>query len=242
MDMIVERTSAQLEGMEQQFRTTTHNLANVSTTGYKRHLTTFANALAQQMGTTSRGGAGGSPIASTQIDFSQGPIRRTENPLDVAVRGDGFFVLDTPDGPRYTRDGSFRVSATGQLATSDGQLVAGENGPIVIPAWVATSQVTISQDGRVSAEGLPLGQLRLVDFEDRTALVPLGAGRFVAPEDVKPLNASGEIHQGHVEDSNVRAVDEMVNLVVLSRTYGMGMKSARMQDERVRSLLQVAMS
>ena len=165
MSEITEQVSSTIDALTQEFNIITHNLANVSTVGYKRICNAFAKALeAQQAGEEIY--SPGEIDLDSAIDFSQGGVVETGRPLDFALYGKGFFVIETPEGPFYTRNGAFRTSQTGQIVDSGGRLVAGEAGPITIPAGVGLSQLNVSSDGTISAGGAIIGKFRLVDFED----------------------------------------------------------------------------
>ena len=230
--------ASSIAGIEQRYAGITHNLANANTTGFKRVRTSFSQALQQA------GAAGtGAVAAGTQVDFTQGPLAGTGRPLDLAMTGKGFFVLETPNGPLYTRNGTFTTNAEGNLVDTQGRLVAGEAGPIVVPRSVSPSQVTVAPDGTVQAGGQTIGKLRVVDFADRAALRPEGASGFRAPANVQPQPAEKyAVTQGHLEGSNVNVTEELVGLITASRLYEANLKGVSATDERLRNLLQVAMA
>ena len=134
----IEATTSSLQALSDQYHTIAHNLANVNTAGYKRRCSSFVQLL-QQAQTLS-------DIAliadQVSIDFSQGALTRTGRSLDLGLEGKGFFVLETPEGPLYSRSGVFRTNAEGQLVDSSGRTVAGEAGPIVIPTTASTAAGT----------------------------------------------------------------------------------------------------
>ena len=250
MQTAIAATDSQIRGLQEQYEATTHNIANVTTAGYKRRITSFSALLAKQLAGTAGASTGqayealGMRVAAeTNVDFSQGPVTSTGRALDVALFGDGFLMVETPAGPLYTRHGSLRVNDAGQLTDAQGRLLAGRDGPLVLPPDVPLNEVGISPSGEVQAGGETLGTLRVMTFADKNVLQPAGATSLSAPDAVRPKDATGvTLRQRHLEQSNVNSMEEMVNLVTVSRMYEANMKSVHMQDQRVRSLLQVAMS
>lgn len=224
--------SASLNALTNEFDTIAHNLANVSTAGYKRQCSSFTKTLADQTG-----GEGGS------LDFSQGHLVETRRPLDVALHGKGFFVLETPDGPLYTRHGIFRANQNGQIVDAEGRVVAGANGPLSVPNTTDVSHITVSQDGRVSAAGAEVGQFKVVDFgEDEGKLVPAGLCCFQAPKDLRPKDAGDVVvRQGCQESSNVKMAEELVSMILVTRMYESNMKLVNVKKDTTDSVIGVAM-
>ena len=243
MSDVGTQISSSVDSLMQQFDVITHNLANVSTVGYKRMCNSFSAVLdSQQTGEAQ----GTTEIALESVfDFSQGNIIETSRPLDFALHGNGFFVIETLEGPLYTRNGIFRINQNGQIVDSEARTVAGESGPITIPADVSPSQLSVSTDGSISADGVTIGQFRLVDFpENQSELVSVGAGCFSMPnEDIQPIPAENLIvKQGYQESSNVQMVEELVNMIMVTRTYEANMKFISAQKEIGSSLIDVAMA
>ncbi len=245
----IQAVSSSLEVLGDQYRVITGNLAHASSSGYKRRVTSFAQSLASlsaagPAGPTGAGatGAGGTVVGSTGIDFSQGSLISTGRPLDVALDGAGFFSIETPNGPKFTRQGTFHLNAQGQLVDAAGGIVAGEGGPIVIPPTVSEQKVFIATDGQVYAGGQSVGKLKIVEFAQPAQLVPAGADTFTAPTGVASTPAkAARVHQGYQEASNVNTVDELVGLITVSRLYEANLKNVQAQDERMKTLLGVAM-
>ncbi len=245
-DSIAE-TGSTLEALSQQYRAIAHNLANASTAGYKRRCTTFVQDLQRQMDIGP--GADGSSVTAgevqgeTSVDFTQGALTRTGQPLDLALKGKGFFVIETTQGPRYTRNGAFRTNQEGQLVDPLGRTVAGEGGPIVIPNTVSILAIQVSKDGSVLADGRTIGKLRVVAFEDEGMLVAMGSNCFRAPSEATPNAApDAAVQQGFQEASNVRPVEELVDLIRVTRLYEANIKAMDTKDENMKNILQVAMS
>jgi len=161
----------------------------------------------------------------------------------VALEGKGFFVIETPAGQRLTRNGVFRLNGNRQIVDSRDRPVAGEGGPITIPPSVNPETVRIGSDGTVSAGGEEIGKLRIMSFQDLSVLRPIGQGEFLAGPDAEGEMAPDvRVHQGHREASNVNLIEEMVAMITTTRLYEAGLKTISTRDERMGSLLRVAMS
>jgi len=243
MSETIDQVSSSIDALTREFEIITHNLANVSTVGFKRRCNAFSRALdAQQAGTETY--SPGAVDLNAVFDFSQGGIVETGRPLDVALYGKGFFVIETPEGPRYTRNGMFGTSPNGQIVDSLGRTVAGEAGPITIPNNVGPSQLNVSSDGSISASGTAIGKFSLVDFgDDNSKLVPAGDSCYRMPEpDIQPVPAENiVVKQGYQEASNVKIVDELVDMIMVSRLYEANMKFITAQKDASNSLMSVAM-
>jgi flagellar basal-body rod protein FlgG len=242
MDATFETISSGVSALSRRYEAITHNMANANTAGFKRRVNSFSRVLDQM---TRAGGPSqeivGKVEAGTYIDHSQGALANTDRPLDVAIEGDGFFVVETPAGPRYTRNGAFQLSVDGQLVDARGRLIAGENGPITLPVDIPNGQVQISPEGNIRLGGQDVGRIRVVQFADNDRLIPAGDSCYLAPEDMRPRDAEGvRMYQGYKENSNVNIVEEMVNLISVTRLYEANIKAAKNHDEKQRNLLQVA--
>ncbi len=239
---IAAQVSASLDALTREFDTIAHNLANVSTTGYKRRCHSFGDALASQAGT---GAATGGEEANGQsfFDFSQGTLKQTGRTLDVGLYGKGFFVIETPEGPLYTRHGVFRTNQNGQIVDAEGRTVAGTAGPLAVPAELDVSQISIGYDGRLNADGAEVGQFRIVDFpDDEDQLVAAGLNCFRAPDDVKPTDVEETVvRQGCQEASNVEMIDELVSMIMVTRTYEANVKLVNVKKDTSNSVIGVAM-
>jgi len=253
MSDIIEQVSTSLDALTQEYETITHNLANISTSGYKRRCNTFSKSLDEQMtgllgqmtGTGAETYSPGSIELNSSLDFSQGNFFETGRSLDFAISGKGFFVIETPNGPLYTRNGSFNTNQNGQIINPQGQIVAGEGGPITIPSNVEISQVSVSSDGSVSANGIPIGKFQLVDFENNeTKLVPAGDSCYRMPDkNIQPIAAENTIvKQGSQEISNVKMIEELVDMIMVSRLYEANMKFIAARKEVASSITSAAMA
>jgi flagellar basal-body rod protein FlgF len=198
-----------------------NNMANVTTAGFKARESRFqefampvarANTFKPQDRTLSF-----VVDAGTALDTSLGAVEGTGNPLDAAIKGDGFFAVQTPAGERYTRNGAFTLDAGGQLVTSDGFPVLGENGPITIGPQ--ESGLAFAPDGTVSTSQGQRGRLRMVRFENSNALRNEGANLFSASVPAQPAGATSRIESGSIERSNVKPIIEMTRLIEVNRAY-----------------------
>lgn len=243
MSEIAELIGASNEALTREFETIAHNLANVSTNGYKRRINTFSKTLAEQ-GAVNMDESGYLDEAKySTYDFTQGRMVETGRKLDFALSGKGFFVLETPEGPLYTRNGMFRINADRQLVDSEGRVVAGDSGPISIPATASIDQVNFARSGAIEANGLPVGQFLLVDFkDDETQLTSAGLNCFAAPDGAESISAEKvSVHQGFQEGSNVQLYEEMVDMMMVTRMYEANMRFSTVGKDTTRGLLNVAM-
>jgi len=243
MTDIAAQVSASLDALTTEFDTIAHNLANVSTVGYKRRCHGFAEALASQGGDASTGEIDVESSSATSIDFSQGNLKETGRTLDVGLYGKGFFVIETPEGPLYTRHGVFRANQNGQIVDVEGRVVGGVGGPLAVPAETDVSQITISYDGRISAAGAEMGRFRIVDFpENENQLMAAGLNCFRAPKDVVPTVVEDVVvRQGCQEASNVEMIDELVSMIMVTRTYEANVKLVNVKKDTTNSVIGVAM-
>lgn len=200
-----------------------NNIANLNTTGFKGGTMMFEQYLDptarhEYFPTNDRRIAFVMDRA-TLHDFRQGPVQRTESPLDVAIDGPGFFSVQTANGERYTRAGNFHLNTQGQLVTSGGQLVLGASGPIVFEQ--NDTNITIAADGTISTQNGDRGKLRMVRFANPAQLVQQGDGLWTAPAGVtpQPAEVTTRAVQGALEKSNVQAVREINRMIEVTRAY-----------------------
>jgi flagellar basal-body rod protein FlgG len=197
-----------------------NNLANVNTPGYKKDRMLFESMLAGSANPPAvPQGSTADPILqkdSVIIDYSPGTVSQTANNLDLAIEGDGFFVVSTPDGQAYTRQGNFRLSSDGTLVTPDGYPVMGQGGAIRIQG----SRVDVDGQGVLMVDGNPAGTILVMDFP-RPYNLTKSAGALFSPADPQmiPKAAPGAVRQGHLEGSNVETISEMVQMIETSRYY-----------------------
>lgn len=222
---------------EHRMNTIANNLANVNTNGYKKDclafkdtMINFAHDIIREPIANVRSTplfpdshlAARPRLAVAQTDFSQGSMHYTADPLDLAVQGNGFFKIDSPQGQFFSRNGHFVKGADGTLQTPQGWPVLGDGGNIVIPA--GTRSVQIADDGQVFADEVLIGQLTISTVNDLTALEKQGTnlyrlreGSNAAEEPAFPNGA--RVAQGFVESSNVEVVSEMVNMIEVQRQF-----------------------
>ena len=239
---------------------TSNNIANVNTVGYKKQRAEFADLFYQTMeyaGTSTSAtttsptginvGLGVRPTAVTKL-FSQGNFKETGNNLDLAITGNGFFKVQLPDGSEaYTRNGSFKVDANGQMVTSDGYPLIPN---IVIPPDAV--QISIGTDGTVSVlqagqtQSSQIGQITLTNFVNPAGLHSLGDNNYINTtasgdpiEGVAGQNGLGQIRQGFVEMSNVQLVEEMTDLITAQRAYDANSKAITTSDEMLKTVNQL---
>jgi flagellar basal-body rod protein FlgF len=191
---------------------TANNIANAATAGFHADRVTFREALAAARSPdVATVGAG-----TTRIDTQAGALQPTENPLDLALDGDGYFAVTTPNGPRYTRAGNFQLDDARNLVTADGFAVRGEGGaPINLPA--DAQSIAVSIDGTVSADGNALGKLELMRFAP--AQVKREGGSLVSATGRPLAGDPPRVRSGMLESSNVNVIRGVVDLVKVSRTY-----------------------
>jgi flagellar basal-body rod protein FlgF/flagellar basal-body rod protein FlgG len=194
-----------------------NNLANISTPGYRGQHNVFRSLLAISSALPhsplNQAVNNYSVLGDTELDQSQGNLEHTGNDLDLAIQGPGFFTVKAASGEVFTRDGNFHVSPQGQLVTTAGDAVMGENGPIQIVG----APVSISPDGTLSVNGAVAGKLKMVDFPPATQLEALGQTYYTAPDGSAKPAAHASIQQGSLESSNVNPVASAVELVTVQR-------------------------
>lgn len=224
----------------------TNNLANASSTGYKRDIIYFdldqVQNSNQQPGIqlVSEMAASNSPVLSSKhsMDFSEGSLQKTDNPLDVALEGSGFFVVQTPNGIRYTRNGNFSHDLQGQLTTREGFPVLGISGG---PINVSGEKVEINASGDVSVDGQVVDRLRLADFQQPSKLLGKeGNGLFkLIDPTVQESPSSARVWSGHLESSNVSVVSQMAELIETYRGFETYQKAVQFFDETIQKMQEI---
>jgi len=252
MDKTLRTASTGLSSQQRYVEIIANNIANVNTTGFKKVRPEFQDLLYETLrpaGNVARSGveplnevqigSGTELVATTKI-FRQGDIASTNNPLDMAINGDGFFVIRKPDGNLvYTRDGSFQLDRNGQIVTSQGYSL---DPGFTIPSDAIEIQIT--RDGVVSiltensTDATVLGQIELARFINSTGLKSIGDNFYQeTPASGQPFfeipgtNNTGEIIQHHLESANVDIVEEMVNMITAQRAYELNSKSVKTADD-----------
>lgn len=227
MDKMIYTAMTGAKHILEQQATTAHNLANATSTGFKAQVDSFRAVPVIGQGLPTRAFVVDSTVGA---DFNSGAIEHTGRDLDVAVQGDGWLVVQRPNGSEgYTRNGSLKVNENGVLQTSNGLTVMGDGGPISIPPNVT---VSIGKDGTITAfmnETMPgpaniIGRLKLVN-PDNATLKRSEEGVFITKDGSQPaMDASVSVVGGALESSNVNVVDAMVNMISLARQFEMQMK------------------
>ncbi len=214
-----------------------NNLANMNTTGYKTERLMFATHLVKSRGgarLTGERHAYVRDIASVR-DTREGAIAKTGGPLDLAIRGKGFFVVETDEGERYTRNGRFQLDSKGQLVNQQGHPVLSQGGqPIFFSP--ADKNIEIAADGTVSTENGEVGRLRVVEFENEQALMQTEAGLFEAAVDPQDVD-DPKIIQGALEGSNVQPIIEMTRMINVHRAYSSVSKIIESEDNRIKRMM-----
>lgn len=216
--------------LQQRMDITANNLANMTTAGFKtEHLVMRELSEKPAAAHDTPNDIAFVDSWMLQRDFGPGSVEQTGNPLDVAVEGPGFFVIQTPNGPAYTRDGQFSLDAAGQMVTRAGYPVQGGGGPIMIDPTLG--DVTISKDGTISQGDVVAGKLQVVDFKTPGALEKMGDNLWLATDEAPLTPASIRVAPGFVEGSNVNAVRELTDMIEISRAYQSVSKMLSNSDE-----------
>jgi len=204
-----------------------NNLANAATSGYKgdREFYSLYVSSEARPPLSPPGPVATLPLIERQwTDFSQGTLVATGNPLDLAISGRGFFSVNGPGGPLYTRNGSFQLSASGVLTSLEGYTARLVGGGTLQTA--SSSPLEVSRDGVVRQDGAVLGQLEIIDFQELSSLSKQGANYFASRAGATPAAASGfELRQGRLESSNVASAEGAVRLVNVIRQFEMLQKA-----------------
>jgi flagellar basal-body rod protein FlgG len=214
--------------------TIANNLANVNTTAYKKDsmafhdvFTRFAHDYVVTTKTYLRGQdmfpepkiMAKTRLAEQAVDFTQGSLKKTGNQLDMALSGEGFFRVETPEGELFTRAGAFLVDATGTVVTQQGNTVLVDGGPLVLPPG---AKLSVDDGGNISVNGEPAGQFDLVTFEDLGELERVGGNYYMASDDAVEMAPEDlVVQQGYLEQGNVEVVTEMVEMLETQRAFEM---------------------
>lgn len=212
---------------ERNLTVTANNVANVNTTGYKGDKTIFAEVMAKAKSKLPTAPSlRYTAVNQLAIDHQTGTLKQTGRPLDVALHGDGYFVVRTPQGERYTRAGSFVLDQRGVLKTLGGLEVLQEDRNITRPGKTIavpdqTKEIQISPDGSILADGLQLGRFKMVRFDKPDDALREGLTLFTTQAGVKPkpIDDNTSVEQGYLESANVNAVSGMNELITVSRSF-----------------------
>ena len=223
--------------LRRQLNIIANNLANMNTTGFKAKKMMFIEHLARSGG---GGGIAGQSISfvrdiATMRDTTAGTLKQTGNPLDIAIRGPGYFVVETEDGERYTRNGHFRLDEAGKLVTEGGHPVLSDSGqPFFFNP--EDSEIRVAPDGTVSTDNGELGRIRVVRFENDQELRETTGGLLTSespPQDVE----TPDVAQNMLENSNVQPIMEIARMIAVERAYSDVKRFIAREDERIRTMM-----
>ncbi|MEM1313167.1 MAG: flagellar hook-basal body complex protein [Pseudomonadota bacterium] len=232
MDNAAYLSLSRLSGLRKEMTTIANNLANMSTTGFRREGIVFSEFIRAAP-------SGGASLSMTEArvrrtDMTAGAMERTGGDLDLAIDGAAFFMVADDDGPRLTRAGAFQQDQTGVVVDADGRALLDEGGAeIAIPPDVR--QISIEPDGAVLGDGRLLARVGLVTVESPEALRRQDGVRFLAEGPLLPGEAT--VAQGFVEGANVSPVEEMARMIDVQRAYEMGQSLLSREDERIRAVV-----
>ncbi len=224
--------------LERQMDVIATNLANLNTAGFKSEHMIFTEHLDQ-----TDDGEILSLVHDVSFvrDTSEGPQLGTNSPLDLAIHGEGFFVVRTPDGERYTRHGVFQLDDSGRIVTTEGNPVLNSGGA-AISLPVDASEINIARDATVSADAEEIGQIQLVRFEDERALTKVGSGLYDAGEQPPQPAPQAEVLQGMIENSNVKGVVEITRMIDTVRSYQAAARLADTEHQRILDAIEALMT
>jgi len=221
----------------QRMHAISHNLANASTVGFKQEVAIarpFIDHLEIAGGSSMRGEV--HPVMTTLVDHSEGAFKYTANPLDLGVEGSGFFVVATPGGEAYTRQGNFNVDASGRLATGSGYAVMGAAGEIRL----TSPTPRIDAQGNVWEDNTQVAQLKLVSVKNPSSLISTGAGTYLPSESTEIGDDAVRVRQGFTEAANVVAMKEMIKLIETVRHFEASQRLLRGYDTMLDRAINVA--
>lgn len=229
-------TLTRQSGLANEMRVLANNIANTATTGFRAEGMIFSEYI-QPVAVGASYSMGQGNVRATSFD--QGPLTQTGSAFDLAIEGDGYFLIETPEGERLTRAGAFSPSAEGDLVTYDGFRVLDAGGaPIFVPPGDAFA---ISSDGTLSTNGQPIGQLGIVRPVDPKDMVREDGVMFRTDSGFE-LTENARVLQGFVENSNVNPLNELARMIEVQRAYEMGQSFLETEDERVRAALRSIMT
>ena len=225
-------TLTRQNGLMAEMQTIANNIANANTTGYRAEGIIFA----EYIQANDRGSVSMASAEVSNTNFAQGALSQTGGQFDLAIEGEGFFLVETPEGPRMTRAGTFAPNADGELVTMDGYPVldAGQT-PVFVPS--GSGPIGLAADGTISAGGTPVGQIGLFQPTDPLTVRREDGVRFSADGFEPASDAS--ILQGYVEESNVNPVLQIARMIEVQRAYELGQSFADNENQRLRDAIDV---
>lgn len=225
-------TLTRQSGLMREMRVIANNIANQATTGFRQEGVIFSEYVRDVQGADSLSMARGNVRNTSML---QGTIEQSGGPFDLAIEGDGFFLIETPAGQRLTRAGAFTPDANGDLVTMDGYRVLDAGGaPVFIPP---NTNVAIGRDGTMSVEGNPIGQIGLWQPVDPLQIRREDGVRFVSDAGVEPT-LEARVLQGFLEHSNVEPLGQIARMIEVQRAYELGQKFLENEHERILNLVQ----
>jgi flagellar basal-body rod protein FlgF len=232
MDAAGYVTLTRQAGLMREMGVVANNIANLSTNGFRREGVMFSEFLLEMDSGPSLSMANGN---SRVVDLRQAGISQTGGTYDFAIQGDGFFLIETPDGQQLTRAGSFTPSPNGELVTPDGFRLLDQGGaPVFVPPDAGA--VALAQDGTLSVKGMPLARVGLWQPVDPNSLRHQ-SGTLFSTDNLEPVD-SGILLQGYLEDSNVQPVSEIARMIEVQRAYELGQTFLDNEDQRTRGVIQ----
>ena len=229
-------TITRQSGLAREMQVVANNIANAATTGFRAEGVIFSEYI-QPVENGKSLSMGQGNVRNTS--FEQGGLSATGGAFDLAIEGDGYFLVQAPGGERLTRAGAFSPNAEGELVTYDGYPVLDAGGaPVFVPP---NASIAISADGTLSADGNPLGQIGLVQPTDAKDMIREDGVMFRADSGFEPAE-NARILQGFVEQSNVNPIGELARMIEVQRAYEMGQNFLQREDERVRAAMKALMS
>ncbi len=233
MDNAIYAALTRQSGLMREMQVVANNLANISTTGFRREGVVFSEYVKALDGAPSLSMARASARA---IDLSQGEPTRTGGTFDFAIQGEGFFLIETPQGERLSRAGHFTPGPEGELTNPDGYRLLDQGGaPVVVPPGAA--DVALARDGTLSADGVPVARIGLWLPADPTSLRH-EAGTLFTADAPEPMEEGGTILQGHLEGANTDPIAEVARMIEVQRAYELGQQLLDREDQRIRNVIQ----
>jgi flagellar basal-body rod protein FlgF len=243
----IRSSSAFLRPFMTKMEVVSNNLANINSVGFKRGRL-FIEILSniQPVAPDDQNGEFFPDVKLTEkADFSQGTLEQTNNPFDLAIDGPGFFEVQTPEGIRYTRAGNFTLTSDGEIVTRSGYPVIGDNGgSIMLPNFhnLQKEDIAINNLGEIFVENISAGKLKMVTFDDFEALEKVGAALFKEKENAVVSEVDEDktfVRQGFLEGSNVDGIEEMIQMIEVTRLFETGQKMMQTHDDSLTRSLEV---
>ncbi|MCT2539777.1 flagellar hook-basal body complex protein [Sedimentimonas flavescens] len=232
MDNAIYATLARQSGLMQEMQAVANNISNLSTSGFRREGVIFSEHVKALEGDESLSMA---YAHGRNVSLVQGPLTQTGGSFDFAIEGEGFFLIETPQGNQLTRAGSFSANPEGELVTPDGHRLLDIGGaPVFAPS--DAGPITLAPDGTLSAGATPLAQVGIYLPADPTGLIHTGGTRFTVEAGVIPAEGA-TLLQGFIEESNVDPVAEIARMIEVQRAYELGQTFLDREDERIRSVI-----